>query len=200
MNTPFSVQATGATFRSGGRGPNQLRPLTLTPGFVQTAEGSVLVALGNTRVLDLRHHRTGSARLAAQLRARLGHGGVLHAAPLHRHADAARKRARQDRRPHARDSAPDRPEPALCCRYAGSGRAHGDPRLRRDSGRRRHAHGGHHRRGRGSGAGAQCPGQGRNAEALAAEAAGGGNIGRHRGRRSRCSISATKRTRRPRWT
>jgi ribonuclease PH len=38
-------------FRPGGRSPSQLRPLTLTPGFVQTAEGSVLVSLGNTRVL-----------------------------------------------------------------------------------------------------------------------------------------------------
>ncbi len=39
------------SLRPGGRSPAQLRPLTLTPGFVQTAEGSVLVALGNTRVL-----------------------------------------------------------------------------------------------------------------------------------------------------
>src|SRR3984957_9211428 len=38
-------------FRPGDRKPNQLRPLTLTPDFVQTAEGSVLVTLGNTRVL-----------------------------------------------------------------------------------------------------------------------------------------------------
>jgi ribonuclease PH len=38
-------------FRPGGRTSVQLRPLTLTPGFVQTAEGSVLVSLGNTRVL-----------------------------------------------------------------------------------------------------------------------------------------------------
>ena len=38
-------------FRPGGRGAAQLRPLTLTPDFVQTAEGSVLVTLGNTRVL-----------------------------------------------------------------------------------------------------------------------------------------------------
>jgi ribonuclease PH len=38
-------------FRTGGRTPAQLRPLSLTPGFVQTAEGSVLVSLGNTRVL-----------------------------------------------------------------------------------------------------------------------------------------------------
>ncbi len=39
------------SLRPGGRGPAQLRPLTLTPGYVQTAEGSVLVSLGNTRVL-----------------------------------------------------------------------------------------------------------------------------------------------------
>ena len=45
MNNP------GAFFRPGGRAASQLRPLTLTPGFVQTAEGSVLVTLGNTRVL-----------------------------------------------------------------------------------------------------------------------------------------------------
>ena len=38
-------------YRPGGRTPAQLRPLTLTPGFVQPAEGSVLVSLGNTRVL-----------------------------------------------------------------------------------------------------------------------------------------------------
>ena len=38
-------------FRPGDRRPNQLRPLTLSTGFVQTAEGSVLVTLGNTRVL-----------------------------------------------------------------------------------------------------------------------------------------------------
>lgn len=38
-------------FRPGGRTPAQLRPLSLVPGFVQTAEGSVLVSFGNTRVL-----------------------------------------------------------------------------------------------------------------------------------------------------
>jgi ribonuclease PH len=38
-------------FRPGGRTPLQLRPLALVPGFVQTAEGSVLVSFGNTRVL-----------------------------------------------------------------------------------------------------------------------------------------------------
>src|SRR3984957_12659527 len=43
--------ASGISLRTGGRSPAQLRPLTLTPGYVQTAEGSVLVSLGNTRVL-----------------------------------------------------------------------------------------------------------------------------------------------------
>ncbi len=38
-------------FRSGGRGADALRPVVLTPNFVATAEGSVLVEFGNTRVL-----------------------------------------------------------------------------------------------------------------------------------------------------
>lgn len=46
-----SMHAQPFSLRPGGRTPAQLRPLTLTPGFVQTAEGSVLVSLGNTRVL-----------------------------------------------------------------------------------------------------------------------------------------------------
>ena len=45
------MHAPAPFFRPGGRTPGQLRPLSLTPGFVQTAEGSVLVSLGNTRVL-----------------------------------------------------------------------------------------------------------------------------------------------------
>jgi ribonuclease PH len=38
-------------FRSGGRAAGQSRVLRLTPGFVQTAEGSVLIEVGHTRVL-----------------------------------------------------------------------------------------------------------------------------------------------------
>jgi ribonuclease PH len=37
--------------RPGNRDAKQMRPLTLASGYVQTAEGSVLVSLGNTRVL-----------------------------------------------------------------------------------------------------------------------------------------------------
>ena len=46
-----SMSSNALFFRPGGRTPTQLRALTLTPGFVQTAEGSVLVSFGNTRVL-----------------------------------------------------------------------------------------------------------------------------------------------------
>lgn len=38
-------------FRSGGRAPHQLRPVRLTPGWTQVAEGSVLIEAGHTRVL-----------------------------------------------------------------------------------------------------------------------------------------------------
>ena len=47
---PF-MHSTVPFFRPGGRSEAQLRPLSFTTGFVQTAEGSVLVSLGNTRVL-----------------------------------------------------------------------------------------------------------------------------------------------------
>jgi ribonuclease PH len=38
-------------FRSGDRAAHQLRPVRLTPGWTQVAEGSVLVEAGHTRVL-----------------------------------------------------------------------------------------------------------------------------------------------------
>ena len=38
-------------YRSDNRAPNQLRPVTITPDFIPTAEGSVLITVGNTRVI-----------------------------------------------------------------------------------------------------------------------------------------------------
>ncbi len=46
MATPVS-----AYFRAGNRAVDQLRPLRFTADFVPTAEGSVLIELGHTRVL-----------------------------------------------------------------------------------------------------------------------------------------------------
>ena len=37
--------------RADGRAPDQLRPVTIEPGFLAFAEGSCLVTLGNTRVI-----------------------------------------------------------------------------------------------------------------------------------------------------
>lgn len=37
--------------RSDGRAPHELRPVTIEPNFLKYAEGSVLISVGNTRVL-----------------------------------------------------------------------------------------------------------------------------------------------------
>ena len=37
--------------RNGGRGPDDLRPITIEPGFVRTATGSALICVGETRVI-----------------------------------------------------------------------------------------------------------------------------------------------------
>ena len=42
---------TGAPQRSGGRGPAELRPTAIEPGFVRTATGSALISCGETRVI-----------------------------------------------------------------------------------------------------------------------------------------------------
>src|SRR5689334_9956181 len=42
---------TASRTRSGGRGPADLRPVTIQPGFVSSATGSALIACGGTRVI-----------------------------------------------------------------------------------------------------------------------------------------------------
>ncbi len=37
--------------RNDGRGPDQLRPVKITPDYISTAEGSVLIEIGKTRVI-----------------------------------------------------------------------------------------------------------------------------------------------------
>lgn len=46
-----SVSATDPALRADGRRPDQLRPVTITRGWLASAEGSVLVEFGGTRVL-----------------------------------------------------------------------------------------------------------------------------------------------------
>src|SRR5216110_2776633 len=38
-------------YRSDNRAPNQMRPVSIIPNYINTAEGSVLIELGNTRVI-----------------------------------------------------------------------------------------------------------------------------------------------------
>src|SRR6058998_148322 len=42
---------TTAPERSYSRSPDQLRPVTIEPGFVRTASGSALISMGETRVI-----------------------------------------------------------------------------------------------------------------------------------------------------
>ena len=80
----------------------------------------------------------------------LGHRRVQHAAAGDRRADAAGGRQGRARRSDARDPAPHRPVAARGRGHGPPRRAHGDGRLRRDPGRRRHADGLDHRRLRGA--------------------------------------------------
>src|ERR671922_390391 len=38
-------------YRSDNRAPDQMRPVNIVPNYINTAEGSVLIELGNTRVI-----------------------------------------------------------------------------------------------------------------------------------------------------
>jgi ribonuclease PH len=44
-------QTAACMTRSDGRRPDQLRPVTIEPGYLKYAEGSALISVGNTRVL-----------------------------------------------------------------------------------------------------------------------------------------------------
>jgi ribonuclease PH len=46
-----NVKRETPVFRSGNRSPDQMRPVNLVPDFIATAEGSVLIEVGNTRVI-----------------------------------------------------------------------------------------------------------------------------------------------------
>jgi ribonuclease PH len=45
--------------RSHGRGPDELRPTTIEPGYVRTATGSALISMGETRVICTASHQDG---------------------------------------------------------------------------------------------------------------------------------------------
>ena len=75
--------------RADGRRPDELRPIEILPGFVETAHGSALY-LGGAHPRDL-HRLGGRGRpsLDARAGARLGDRRVRDAAGLHRRAEGA---------------------------------------------------------------------------------------------------------------
>jgi ribonuclease PH len=48
---PGLLKREGAGPRSNGRGPDELRPVTITPRFLKHAEGSALIEVGDTKVV-----------------------------------------------------------------------------------------------------------------------------------------------------
>src|SRR6266850_907490 len=47
----YHLQSSPMFYRSDNRAVDQLRPVMITPDFITTAEGSVLIEVGNTRVI-----------------------------------------------------------------------------------------------------------------------------------------------------
>ena len=186
--------------RSDQRTSNQLRDTTLTPNFLMHAEGSVLIEAGTHEVICAASVEDRVPSFLTQHRQGLGDRRVRHAAARHEHADAARGVAGQSRRPHAGDSAADRPVPAVGDQPARARRANHLDRLRRHPGRRRHADGVDHRRVRRAGAGARdacasamSSGRSRSPTTSPRPASGSSTA-------SRCSIWPTTTTAAPTWT
>ena len=182
--------------RLDGRAPDQLRPTTITRNFLLHPEGSVLVEFGATKVICT---ATVEDKVPPFLKGQwlgLGHRRVRDAAPLDEHPHEPREPRTE--RPLAGDPAPGRPRAARRHRPRQAGRAHRVARLRRDPGRRRHPHRGHHRRLRRAGRRAR-PHSRRQSHRRAARLRGGHQRGRRRAA-SRCSTSTTPRIRPPRST
>jgi ribonuclease PH len=48
---PALLERKGRTMRAGGRAPDELRKVTITPRFIKHAEGSALIEVGDTKVV-----------------------------------------------------------------------------------------------------------------------------------------------------
>ncbi len=75
--------------RVDGRLANQLRPTNITPDYLITAEGSVLIEAGNTRVLCAATVEDSVPGVSARNGQRLGNGGIFDAAAVDHHQNAA---------------------------------------------------------------------------------------------------------------
>ena len=124
--------------RPSQRQPDQLRPVSLTRNFTRHAEGSVLIEMGDTRVLCT---ASVEENVPPFLRGK-GQGWVTAEYGMLPRSTHTRTRARggqgQADRPHPGNPAPDRPQPARRDRPQGARRTPDHARLRRAAGRRRH--------------------------------------------------------------
>ena len=145
---PICASSTlGGMNRLDGRAADQIRPVTFELGIAPHASGSVLVAMGNTRVICGVMIEESVPRWMKEQGVT---GGWLTAEysmlPYSTNdAKAARHHERQARRPQQRDPAADRPLAARGGRSGETRAAHDVGRLRCAAGRRRDAHGGDHR-------------------------------------------------------
>ena len=149
--------------RPSGRAPDQLRPVTLEPGFTRHAEGSCLVKFGDTHVLCTASveervppfmRNTGKGWVTAEY-------GMLPRS-THTRTDREAARGKQSGRTQEIQRLIGRSLRAVG-RPHRPGRAPDHHRLRRAAGRRRHAHRRHHRRLGGAALRLRAPDQGRQA-------------------------------------
>ncbi len=130
--------------RPDGRAWDQLRPISVTRDFL---DASGRLGAGGVRGHQGHLHGYGRGQGSALPQgagARVGDRRVRHAAALDEHAQPAREPRAE--RAVAGDPAPGWTGAARRGRAEQARRAHDLDRLRRDPGRRRHAHGRHHRR------------------------------------------------------
>src|ERR1700679_1435734 len=92
-------------YRSDNRTPDQMRPVNILPGYINTAEGSVLIEVGNTRVIC-------TASIEETVPPSIPTTGKGWTTPKHRilHPPPPPARSHQGtlQRPHPRNSAPHR--------------------------------------------------------------------------------------------
>ena len=169
--------------------PTAAEPTSCAPCASRAAspgmpKGSVLVEMGDTRVLCTVSVEEGVPPFLKGKGQGLAHRRIRHAAARDEHADEARSGRRQAVGPHAGDPAPDRAQPARRHRPRGARRAHAEDRLRRAAGRRRHALRVDHRRLRRGGRRRRVVPRARPRDRRAAARVRRGGVGRHRRRRA----------------
>ena len=89
--------------RTEDRTPEDLRPVKITPDFITTAEGSVLIEVGQTRVICTATVDDGVPGFLKGSGKGWVTARIRHAAARHRTAHAARIHARPPVRTHARN-------------------------------------------------------------------------------------------------